>query len=178
MAFRFIDKKHKKQFSNSELSELAEVCLIALGDLEIRSHPSLGKGIGSLFPSLDVDDDTKEHLVSLLLKCSLKTVTPRSRRLECQRLGWQNFLCSNDALRLVPLFKKYAPNPKLGLMRFCKWLGIEIAEPNVAGKLIEAWCPDLVNSQPAFHTLRLFLSREKPALYRALVSSERQKVMR
>lgn len=175
MALRLVDKKHRKQLSDPELSQMAEICLIALADLEIKANPQLSGGLGSLLPTLEADDEVKERLVSLLGKYALKKVNPRSARMRDEKLAWQGFLCSIRALELIPLFKQHAPNPKLTLIRFCKWLGEAIVDSNTQSKLIERHCPALVDCRPAPNSIRIFLALKKPPLYILLTRKKNKK---
>mgnify|MGYP003146900786 CR=1 FL=1 len=174
MKLRFVDKKHLKQLSDPVAAKLADKALIALHDLERQYNPQLNVGISSLYPTLDTDNETRWHLVSMLERYDLKYVKPRSSRLGDLRIGWQDFLSSSKALNLLTIYRCSSRNHKLRLLAFANWLSSTISSCNEQAKIIEKLCLDLVDYQPSASTIRKFLALRKPILYQVLVNRSKK----
>ena len=174
MKLRFVDKKHLKQLSDPVAAKLADKALIALHDLERQCDPQLNIGISSLLPTLDTDNETRWHLVSMLKRYDLKQVQPRSARLGDLRAGWQDFLLLSKALNLLTIYRCSSRNHKLRLLAFANWLSSTISSGNEQAKTIEKLCPDLVDHQPSASTIRKFLALRKPILYQVLVNRSKK----
>lgn len=174
LSIRFVDRKTGKHLSNRVLSHMASLCRLASVDLTVERRPDLGVGIGSLFPILDTDVDTKSRLVSLRRRYKEIGVRARGSRYGGFRNEWQSYLLSDEgAIDLLVVFLKFNSPRKLRLMFFCRWLTEAISDQNhSAFSEIDKLCPAFSIKPPAASTIRKLLSSEKPALYSMLVPSK------
>lgn len=174
LSIRFVDRKTGKHLSNRVLSHLASLSRLASADLTVECRPDLGVGIGSLFPILDTDVDTKSRLVSLRRRYKEIEVRARGSRYGGFRTEWQSYLLSDDGAKdLLGVFLKHNPPRKLKLMSFCRWLAQAIGNQNhSAFSEVDKLCPAFSIKPPAASTVRKLLSFEKPALYFMLVPSK------
>ena len=172
--YRFVDRKTGKHISNRTLAKMARLCWLASADLRMQQSPKPKVGLGSLFPLLDADVQTKILLHRLSKRYRTVRIRSRGARHGGFHSEWQFYLLSDDgAKELLKVFFRYNHPRKMKLLFFCRWLATSVGDENhPAFHQIDQLCPALSVISPAPSTIRKLLSSEKPVLYYFLVPNK------